>query len=72
MWCVVAGVGGETGCFPEGRWCGRSDGCTVLAHGGLYVLAIVPIKLCNKAAHNSVANNKCLLLILTSTVVHHI
>lgn len=58
------------GCFPGagGRWWGCSEGCTVFTHWGLYLLAIVPIKLRNKPAENSVANNiKCLFLILAST-----
>ena len=62
--------GGKTGCFPgaEGRWCGCSDSCTVLAHWGLYLLAIVPIELRNKPTHNSVSrSNKHFFLHLIST-----
>ena len=57
------GVGGKMGCFPGagGTWWGCSEGCNVFTHWGLYLLAIVPIKLRNKPASNSVANNKCLL-----------
>lgn len=63
------GVGGKMGCFPGagGTWWGCSEGCNVFTHWGLYLSAIVPIKLCNKPAQNSVANNKCLFLILAST-----
>ena len=61
--------GGKMGCFPGtgGRWWGCSEGCNVFTHWALYLSAIVPIKLCNKPAPNSVANNKCLFLILAST-----
>lgn len=68
--------GGKMGCFPGagGRWWGCSEGCTVFTHWGLYLLAIVPIKLRNKPAQNSVANNKCIShsRIYVSAVVHHI
>ena len=62
--------GEKMGSFPgaEGKWRGWSEGCSVFTHRGLYLLAIVPIKLHNKPPPNSVANNnKHLFLILMST-----
>lgn len=55
------------GCFPESRWCGCSEGCSVFAHWGVYLLAIVPVKLRNNTAHNSVSkSNKHFFLHLIS------